>query len=141
MSIYVDSSFLVSLYLSDRHSHAARQRIRSTPPLWFTPLHNSEWAHAIGQHIFRGELSLAEAQRMNARREEHASAGRWISLPMPEDAFERCADFARRYGPKFGMRTLDTLHVACALELKAERFWTFDERQAKLAKAVGLKTS
>jgi len=60
---------------------------------------------------------------------------------MPEDAFERCADLARRYGPKFGMRTLDTLHVACALELEAERFWTFDERQAKLAKAVGLKTS
>jgi predicted nucleic acid-binding protein len=39
------------------------------------------------------------------------------------------------------MRTLDTLHVACALELKADRFWTFDERQAKLAKARGLKTN
>jgi predicted nucleic acid-binding protein len=139
LSIYIDSSFLVSLYLSDRHSHAARQRIRSTPPLWFTPLHNSEWAHALGQHIFRAELSLSEAQRMNARREEHASAGRWISLPMPENAFELCADLARRYGPKLGIRTLDSLHVACALELKAERFWTFDERQAKLAKAVGMK--
>jgi hypothetical protein len=31
--------------------------------------------------------------------------------------------------------------VACALELRAERFWTFDERQAKLAEAVGLDTS
>lgn len=78
---------------------------------------------------------------MNARREEHVSAGRWISLPIPENAFELCADLARRYGPKLGIRTLDSLHVACALELKAERFWTFDERQAKLAKAVGLKTS
>jgi predicted nucleic acid-binding protein len=38
------------------------------------------------------------------------------------------------------MRTLDSLHVASALLLKAERFWTFDERQAKLAKAEGLKT-
>jgi predicted nucleic acid-binding protein len=35
------------------------------------------------------------------------------------------------------MRTLDTLQVAGALELKAERFWTFDGRQAKLAKAQG----
>ena len=137
MSIYVDSSFLVSLYLSDRHSHAARKRIRSAPSLWFTPLHNSEWAHAIGLHIFRGELSLSEAQRMNARREEHALAGRWVSLPMPDNAFELCADLAHRHGPKLGIRTLDSLHVACALELRAERFWTFDERQAKLAKAVG----
>jgi predicted nucleic acid-binding protein len=78
---------------------------------------------------------------MNARREEHVLAGRWISLPMPEDAFELCADLARRYGPKYGTRTLDSLHVACALELKAKRFWTFDERQSKLAKAAGLKLS
>jgi predicted nucleic acid-binding protein len=85
-------------------------------------------------------LSLSEAQRMNARREEHALAGRWISLPMPENAFDLCADLARRYGPKLGVRTLGSLHVACALELKAERFWTFDERQAKLMKAVGLKS-
>jgi predicted nucleic acid-binding protein len=60
---------------------------------------------------------------------------------MPENAFELSADLARRHGPKLGMRTLDTLHVACAMELKVERFWTFDERQAKLAKAQGMKTS
>jgi hypothetical protein len=30
--------------------------------------------------------------------------------------------------------------VACALELKAERFWTFDRRQAKLARVAGLRT-
>ncbi|MGA8432769.1 MAG: type II toxin-antitoxin system VapC family toxin [Candidatus Sulfotelmatobacter sp.] len=141
MSIYVDSSFLVSLYLSDRHSHEARRRIMSAPPLWFTPLHNSEWAHAIGQHIFRGELSLSEAQRMNARIEEHLAGGRWIAVPLPENAFELCADLAHRHGPKIGMRTLDTLHVACAMELKADRFWTFDERQAKLAKAQGMKAA
>jgi len=60
---------------------------------------------------------------------------------MPENAFDVCADLARRYGPKLGIRTLESLHVASALELKADRFWTFDERQAKLAKAVGLKIS
>jgi len=60
---------------------------------------------------------------------------------MPDDVFEVCADLARRYGPRLGVRTLDSLHVACALQLKAERFWTFDERQAKLAKAAGLKIS
>jgi predicted nucleic acid-binding protein len=67
--------------------------------------------------------------------------GRWILLPIPEDAFDLCAELARRYGPKLGVRTLDSLQVACALELKADRFWTFDERQAKLAKSEGLKTS
>ena len=60
---------------------------------------------------------------------------------LAEHAFDLCADLARRYGAKLGMRTLDSLHVACALELNAERFWTFDERQAKLARAEGLKTA
>jgi len=77
---------------------------------------------------------------MHARLEDHQRTGRWIVLPMPELAFDLCADLARRCGPKLGVRTLDSLHVACALELKAERFWTFDERQAKLAKAEGLKS-
>ena len=141
MNIYLDTSFLVSLYLSDAHSPEARHRIRSTPPVWFTPLHGAEWAHCLGQHVFRGELSLSEAHRMNGIIEEHVAAGRWNSEPMPEDAFEVCAELANRYGPELGMKTLDTLHVACALELKAERFWTFDERQTKLAKAAGLRAS
>jgi predicted nucleic acid-binding protein len=140
LSIYVDSSFVVSLYVTDQHSSESRARISSAPSLWFTPLHNAEWAHALGQHVFRGQLSLSEAQRMHARLDDHKSSGRWISIAVPDHAFDRCADLARRYGPKLGVRTLDSLHVSCALELKAERFWTFDERQAKLAKAEGLKT-
>ena len=141
MSIYVDTSFLVSLYLTDQHSPESRRRIISAPSIWFTPLHNAEWTHALGQHVFRGQLSLSESQRMHERMEDHQRTGRWILLPMPEDAFDVCAELARRYGPKLGVRTLDSLHVACALELKADRFWTFDERQAKLAKAEGLKTT
>jgi hypothetical protein len=58
---------------------------------------------------------------------------------LPDKAFDLCADLGRRLGPKLGVRTLDTLHVACAVELKAQHFWTFDDRQARLAKAVGLK--
>jgi predicted nucleic acid-binding protein len=141
LSIYVDSSFLVSLYLSDQHSPESRTRIRSAPSLWFTPLHNAEWAHDVAQHVFRGHLSLSEAQRMDARLDENKSTGQWLSIALPDHAFDLCADLARRYGPRLGVRILDSLHVACALELKAERFWTFDERQAKLAKAEGLKTS
>lgn len=34
-----------------------------------------------------------------------------------------------------------SLHVASALELGAERFWTFDERQERLAQAAGLDTT
>jgi predicted nucleic acid-binding protein len=80
------------------------------------------------------------AQRAQNQFLSDEAANLWVGTLLPENAFELCADLARHYGPKLGMKTLDTLHVACALEFKAERFWTFDERQAKLAKAQGMKT-
>lgn len=113
----------------------------SAPGLWFTPLHNAEWAHVLGQHVFRGQLSPSEASRMDGKLEDHKAAGQWKMIPVPENAFDLCVGLARRYGAELGIRALDSLHVACALELKAERFWTFDERQARLARAEGLKTT
>lgn len=115
--------------------------MQEQPRVWFTPLHSAECSHAISKQVFYRKISQAEATSVLATLKRDRADGLWLETAMPEHAFEVCADLGRRYGPKLGMRTLDTLHVACALELKAERFWTFDDRQAKLAKANGMKTS
>jgi predicted nucleic acid-binding protein len=109
--------------------------------LWLTPLHVAEWTHAVEQHVFRGALSRSEAEDFHKRFEEHRQAGLWTEAALPDTAFELSAQLARRYAARFGLRTLDTLHVAAALELAAERFWTFDDRQRKLARAAGLETA
>jgi predicted nucleic acid-binding protein len=111
------------------------------PAVWFTPLHTAEFCHAIAQQVFFGRASLADADSVYDDLQRDGLGRLWSETFLPDHAFELCADLGRRYGPKLGIRTYDTLHVACALELKADRFWTFDERQAKLAKAQGLKTS
>jgi predicted nucleic acid-binding protein len=141
LSVYADSGFLVSLYVEDVHSAAAEERMKENPRIWFTPLHSSECSHSIAKQVFYRKISSSEADRIFDVLKQDRADGLWLEVAMPEYAFDICADLARRYAPKLGMRTLDTLHVACALELKAERFWTFDERQAKLAKANGMKTS
>jgi len=56
----------------------------------------------------------------------------------PDGGFDACGELARRRVATLGVRTLDALHVAAALELKADAFWTFDERQKKLAEIEGL---
>jgi predicted nucleic acid-binding protein len=94
----------------------------------------------IAQHAFRGAITEIKAKELRSLFEQDIKRAPWREVFMPDHAFELCADLAQQYGARIGMRTLDTLHVACALELKAERFWTFDERQAKLAKAAGLRT-
>ena len=82
----------------------------------------------------------AEANRVHQQLRDDRSAGVWAIIDVPETALDVCADLGRRYGPKLGVRTLDSLHVASALELSAEQFWTFDDRQRTLARAVGLRT-
>src|SRR5438034_10315646 len=64
------------------------------PRLWFTPLHNAEWTHALAQHVFCGKLSPAEVQQMHARLDDDKAVGRWLSVAMPEHAFDLCADLA-----------------------------------------------
>lgn len=107
--------------------------------VWLTPLHYAEWTHAVAQQVFHRRISASEAQNIYRHLESDRIAGVWIENPLPDRLFDLCADLARRHGPRLGVRTLDSLHVALALQLKAEGFWTFDERQAKLAKAEGLK--
>ena len=96
--------------------------------------------HAVAAQVFRGYMTTVEAGRAQNELEGDRDAGLWVSTDVPDNAFNLCADLGRRYGPKLGVRTLASLHVACAVELKAARFWTFDDRQLKLARAVGLKT-
>ncbi len=141
MSIYADTSFLVSLYLTDRHSAEAERQTASNPAVWLTPLHLAEWTHAIEQHVLRKMLSRREADRFHERFQEHRESGLWVEVDLPESAFDLCSRLGRRHGAPLGLRTLDTLHVASAIELGAERFWTFDERQKKLARAVNLRTA
>ncbi len=139
--MYADTSFFVSLYLPDRHSNEARKQMEEHPRIWLTPLHRAEWAHAVSQHLFQRKISPREAQQVRESFELDRKLGVWMEAGLPEMAFETCTELARRHVARLGVRTLDSLHVASAAELKAESFWTFNVRQEQLAKAVGLKIS
>jgi predicted nucleic acid-binding protein len=52
--------------------------------------------------------------------------------------FNAAMDLSKRYTAIHQCRTLDILHVAAALELKAETVASFDNRQRQLASSTGL---
>lgn len=138
MSAYADSSLFVSLYLRDAHFGDARRRIHSART-WLTPFQRAEWHHAIAQHVFRRFISDHEAEKLYNAFEADRKSGLWLEAETPENAMETAIKLAIKYVSRLGCRTLDTLHVASALELGADEFWTFDSRQVQLASAVGLK--
>lgn len=141
MSVYADSSFLVSSCIRDTHSAEVALRMGPRPSVWVTPLNRAEVAAAIQRYVFRGAISDAEAHLAWAGFEQDRKNGVWTAIDLPEALWESCARLSHRFGAVLGVRTLDSLHVACALELRAKKFWTFDERQERLAQAVGLDTA
>jgi predicted nucleic acid-binding protein len=138
LNVYADSSLFVALYLPEAHSGEALRRIGKGKRIWLTPLHRVEWNHAIAQHVFRRIISGEQAAKVYSAFEANRKSSTLVEANVPEGAYERAVELAREYGSQMGMRTLDTLHVASALGLGAREFWTFDQRQEKLAQAAGL---
>lgn len=110
-------------------------------PVFVTPFNQAEVAHAFYNQAFRSKISVAEAELAWAHFTDDSRRGVWTLVELPGALWETGIQLGRRFGPTLGVRTLDSLHVACALELRADKFWTFDERQQRLAQAVGLDTS
>jgi predicted nucleic acid-binding protein len=138
--VYADSSFLVSLYVHDLHSPDALAKLRTSPTVVITPFHRAEIANALQQCVFSSALTEFEGARAWKRFEGDLKTGFQV-VTLPESAWETSISLSRRFCATLGVRTLDTLHVASALELRADAFWTFDDRQIRLAQAAGLDTS
>ncbi|MGA2848923.1 MAG: type II toxin-antitoxin system VapC family toxin [Terracidiphilus sp.] len=141
MIVYADSSFLVSSYTADAHSNEADNRRALSPTILITPFVRAELCTALHLQVFQKRVSLAQANSAWQDFEQDGNNGTLTRIDFPLAALPRTVDLAKRFAPTLSVRTLDSLHVACAMELKAQKFWTFDDRQARLAEAVGLDTT
>ena len=138
--IYLDTSFLVSLYSSDVNSDTAvRVMQASKGDRLITPLGELEVVNALGLRVFRKEVSAAQAQSSLDDFENDLRDGILQLRPLPEQVFERARQLSRQTTARLGTRTADLLHVAAALELGVDWLYSFDRQQRKLARAVRLK--
>ena len=141
MSSYLDSSLLTSLYAPDGHSASAREYLlQAAGPFLLTPFGEAELTNAIELRVFRHEITVAQAQAALARLTAHIADGVFHAAPVPAAMYDVARQLLRRHTATLGTRTLDILHVAAALVLHADSFYTFDRAQAKLARAAGLAT-
>ena len=139
MSAYADTSFLVSLYVLDANSVPAAARMkRAALPLLMSPIGELELINAIALRLFRRELSVAKVNAAHALVRRDLQDGVLQIRALPSSAFERAKQMARTQTPRLGTRTIDVLHVASAVALQADKFYTFDRRQARLARVAGL---
>jgi predicted nucleic acid-binding protein len=141
LSVYADASFLFSLYAIDAHSRRAAKLLADTkPPLVLSELTQLEFINALRLSLHRRDLSAGEAEELDRLFHEDIDSGILMVRALSQIAYAKASELSRKHTPSLNVRTLDVLHVACALTLGAKSFFTFDQRQAKLARAVGLRT-
>jgi predicted nucleic acid-binding protein len=136
---YADTGFLVSLYGQDDHSAAATALVKPKPVFLLTSLGEAEFTNAVELQVFRGHWTRREARLVQEQFLRHQAAGVFRVEPLGPEVWEKALILSRRHSAKLGTRTLDLLHVAAALVLSPDVFFTFDERQRKLAKAERLR--
>lgn len=141
MNAYADTGFVVTLYKEEAISaRAAALMAKQTASVRLSQLGELEFRNALHLAVFRGELAAGAAAIMQSLFEKDLANGIFTITPVPATTlFPKAMELADRHSAGLGTRSLELMHVAAALFLKAETFLSFDERQRKAAKLEGLK--
>ncbi len=140
MSSYADTSFLVSLYGRDANSRTAIALVQKhRPGFMVTPWGETEFTSIVFAVAARPKgWTVSEARAIEDDFTRDLQTGTWQGEDFAPETWMRARELSRRHAPSLGCRALDVLHVASALVLAADHFYTFDRDQAKLARASGL---
>jgi predicted nucleic acid-binding protein len=147
MTAYPDTSFLCSLYREQEHSPLADDyRDSMSEPLHFTRLLEFEFLQSIELQVWLNAADRSKgyprhvADQIIADWQADVAAGlnRVVSFDM-DAVLGLASTYSRQRTARGGNRTLDILHVATAVHLRAREFLTFDGRQKKLARHAGMK--
>lgn len=141
--IYADPSFLFSFYAMDGNTQAAASVYSSDArrPLLFTPWQRFELRNTVRLASYKlnrqGRTIPFQSGNVFKRVEEDLAAGR-LKHEEPDwrDIFRLAEELSDAHTKLLGCASVDLWHVAAALLLKADTFWTFDEDQRALAKAT-----
>ncbi|MCE0496465.1 MAG: PIN domain-containing protein [Methylacidiphilales bacterium] len=140
--IYCDTSFLLALYVERDffHFQASRLAAKFKEPIPLTLLSELELVNGIRRCLAAKIILMEEHDAIFRQIAEDESQGILARHAIHQaDHFAKARELSKRFTPELSARSLDILHVAAALLLKAIDFGSFDEKQRVLARKAGLK--
>lgn len=137
---YADSSFLVSLYRRDSNQPAAEGWVMRQPiSIGYSPLARIELRHSLRRAAAGGQITMPELREAFRQIEGDLGSGLLAHLAVNwTNTFRQADELSERYASESGLRAIDLIHVAIAVEEKIPTFLSFDARQKSLAAAAGL---
>jgi hypothetical protein len=142
--IYADPSFLCSLYGWDGNTGTAQATFArdARRPLFYTPWQRLEVRNAVRLAVFKlqraGRIVPFQPGNVFKRINADLAQGRLRQVsPDWEQTGNLAEDLSDEHTVALGASAIDLWHVAAALLLDADTFWTFDATQYEVARAVG----
>ena len=139
--VYCDTSCLLKLYVEEPDSELATVLVQKyhRGSILFSKFQELELKSAIEAKCHRREITIDDATVALETVTFH-KRGNYLILPVLDwnQVFDRGIQIATSLGRESGIRSLDILHVATALAIGCGTLLTFDHRQAKVSRALGL---
>ena len=138
--LYVDTSVIVKLYIKEEYSLEVSHWIRkNNEAIPLTRFHELEFTNAVYLKQLRTEMTKEQVLFVLSKFDEHQRRGvyyrpqiNWV------DTINLALDLSQSHTKTAGSRSLDIIHVASALAIKANRFLSLDKKQSALADLAGL---
>jgi predicted nucleic acid-binding protein len=140
MTVYVDSSALVAVYVTEPFSKAARRAVQRTAQVPFTQLHALEVLNAFELLAGRKAITREQCRAIQEQLQNDLANQRLARLTLDLDqVFANASELSRVYSARMLTRSHDLLHVAASHLALCTTFVSADNRQLAIAKATGLK--
>lgn len=135
---YLDTSFVISLFVPDAHSGRALQWLeaRSAAELVLSAWARVEFAGVLARQVRMGRMTARNADSTIEDFRRWSSTHCQIIVPGSAD-FDAAVALVRRYTS--GLRGPDALHLATVTTWGNPALVTFDEAMASAAAGLGVK--
>jgi uncharacterized protein len=134
MKLLVDSSALAKRYIFENGSRKINSTLKDASELALCIILIPEIISALNRRVRENFLTM-ELYR-DVKHQFMNDINDAIVLQLNPDVTARSVKLLEKYV----LRSMDALHIACALEWEADLFVTADKRQLTAAKKEGLKT-
>lgn len=139
--MYVDTSALVKLYLTEPRSEACRKAADGRQ-LFTSALALAEFQSTLLRHEREGRLASHESELVWWRFREDVDEGRLYLSPLNDLVVHEATDVMWQLHPEVPLRTLDALHLATCkqgLAFDADGLLTTDSRMADAARRLEIQ--
>jgi predicted nucleic acid-binding protein len=138
MSIYLDTSVLVSIYIPEKHSKSILQFLQNTQDRpYLSRLTETEFYATLARKKRTKELTQTAINTITTLFRHHLTQLAYEKIYITDAVFETAIHFLTNYSTD--LRTLDALHLACSANIHATLI-TADKVLAKSAQQLNIPT-